>query len=88
MFFYKHTLLGYQLYKTCSNHPRHKSKMACRSNTKIQKILWILIVLLSEQIESGDVDTKISAVPYKANEGYEGEFYVRFAYSYTVLEPL
>ena len=53
--------------------------MACRFNTKIQKILWILIVLLSEQIESGDVDTKTSAVPYKANDGYECEFYVKFA---------
>ena len=41
--------------------------MACRSNTKIQKILWILIVLLSEQIESDDVDTN------------ECEFYVKFA---------
>ena len=53
--------------------------MACGSDTKIQKILWILIVLLSEQIESDDVDTKISSVPYKANDGYECEFYVKFA---------
>ena len=30
---------------------------------------------VSEQINSGDVDTKISQVPYMASYGYEGEFY-------------
>ena len=30
---------------------------------------------LSEQINSGEVDTKISQVPYMASYGYEGEFY-------------
>ena len=30
---------------------------------------------LSEQINSGDVDTKISQVPYMASYGFEGEFY-------------
>ena len=30
---------------------------------------------LSEQINSGEADTKISQVPYMASYGYEGEFY-------------
>ena len=30
---------------------------------------------LSEQINSGEVDTEISQVPYMASYGYEGEFY-------------
>ena len=35
---------------------------------------------LSEQINSGDVDTKISEVPYMASYGYEGEFYEYLLY--------
>ena len=54
--------------------------MAYMSNSKVTKLLWILIVLLSEQIHSVEVDTKISAVPYKTNDRYEGEFYVRFEF--------
>ena len=30
---------------------------------------------VSEQINSGEVDTKISQVPYMASYGYEGEFH-------------
>ena len=35
---------------------------------------------LSEQINSGEVDTKISQVPYMASYGYEGEFYEYLQY--------
>ena len=35
---------------------------------------------LSEQINSGDVDTKISQVPYMASYGYEGVFYEYLLY--------
>ena len=35
---------------------------------------------LSEQINSGEVDTKISQVPYMASYGYEGEFYEYLLY--------
>ena len=30
---------------------------------------------VSEQVYSGEVNTKISQVPYMASYGYEGEFY-------------
>ena len=35
---------------------------------------------LSEQINSGEVDTEISQVPYMASYGYEGEFYEYLPY--------
>ena len=35
---------------------------------------------LSEQINSGELDTKISQVPYMASYGYEGEFYEYLQY--------
>ena len=35
---------------------------------------------VSEQINSGEADTKISQVPYMASYGYEGEFYKYLPY--------
>ena len=35
---------------------------------------------LSEQINSGEADTKISQVPYMASYGYEGEFHEYLPY--------
>ena len=52
-------------------------------NLKILGLLWLLLISftsLSEQITSGDVDTKISQVPYMASYGYEGEFYEYLQY--------
>ena len=51
------------------------------SNLKINGLLWMLIISIPSlfpkitAINSGDVDMKISQVPYMASYGYEGEFY-------------